>query len=554
MRNPMPISPEIAELFIERFPRYAFSLPTWTEGTDVLPGADQEWLRALPLEHAEVLYIYGLGDGSSAVLLQDWLKKHPAHRLIFLEPRTDRIVQFLTQPLAKEALQSSQIEIFHLSTHGEKTRLLQELAERYPMRGVFLEPAPHCSAQDRPSLSRTRIQLLRKTALTHAVFVDRFMNHIPLSHLVRHSRHFSSNFYANRLKDAFQGIPAIICGAGPSLQRSIDDLRQMEHQALIFAGGSAIAALSRQGITPHFAIAIDPNPEEFHRLKNSFAFEAPLLFSSRLFPDCLAALNGPFGYVRSGMSGISELWLDEQLQLTEPIFGEHLPAESLSVTTLAAAIAYYFGCNPILFDGLDLAYTQNRRYAEGVMAEEEAGDQGLQPVDRHLMKKDRQGKPVMSAVRWIMESSALSKLAKRYSKRRFVNCTQGGIGIKGLETMTLAEMRASFSQMRDLRGLIHSAIQRAPMPPTQSKVSEKIEELRKSLDNVLAHLEILAANQSAGKCALAEIELKEELASAILFCNIEQTISSACSNPEKGPAYWKAFQERAMLAKRSFDQ
>ena len=547
------LDPEIEELFIERFPRYALSLPTWSLATDVLPPIDPKWLGSLPLVHAEVLYLYGMGDGRAAILLQEWLKD-PSHRLIFLEPQEDRVVQFLHQPFAKEVLQSSQIEIYHLPQRREKTALLQELSERYPMRGVFFESGPHLSPHDRSAMLRTKLQLMRKTALTHALFVDRFMHHIPLSHLVHHVRHFPSYFYANRMKDAFQGIPAVICGAGPSLQRSIDDLRQLEHQALIFAGGSAIAALSREGICPHFAVAIDPNPDEFQRLKNSFAFEAPVLLSSRLFPDCLATLNGPSGYVRSGMAGITELWMDEELQLTEPILGEHLSSESLSVTTLSAAIAYFFGCDPIIFDGLDLAYTQNRRYADGVMAPEEDSDQSLQPVDRHMMKKDRQGKSVRSAVRYVMESGALSKLARRLRKRRWVNCTQGGIGIKGVETRSLSEMRASFSLMWDLRALVHSTLQRVPMPATSAMISQKIDELRKSLDKVLEHLEILVKNESPGKCALAEIELQEELASAILFYDIQRTIHAVLPHSEKGLDYWKAFQERARLAKCSLDQ
>ncbi|MBF8263427.1 MAG: hypothetical protein HW387_1092 [Parachlamydiales bacterium] len=539
-----------AALFVERFPRYGLSILAWPTGVDVLPSADALWLGSLPLQHAEVLYLYGLGDGSAALLLKDWLDRHPAHRLIFLEPQAQRIMQFLNGPLAMQVLRWAQIEIYHLPQGKEKRALLQEMADRYPVRGAFLAQGPHLPSSEKQSMARTKLALLRKTALSHAVFVDQFMGHVPLRHLVLNARHLPSAFYLNRMKDSFRNIPAIICGAGPSLQSSLYDLGQMENQALVFAGGSAIAALTQQGISPHFAIAIDPNPEEMRRLKNSFAFEVPFLFTSRLFSDCFAAVNGPFGYVRSGMSGIPELWLDEEMGLTEPTLGALLSPESISVTGLSAAIAYFLGCDPIIFDGLDLAYTNQRRYAAGVAASEEASHESLQPVDRHLMKKDRQGRPVVSAVRWVMEANALSRMARRHRDRRWVNCTQGGIGIKGIETALLSAMRSSFSSMRDLRALVHSATQRWAMPTTTAVISEKIDELKTSLDRVLGHLEILVQNDNAGKCALAEIELFDEEAAAIIFLDIQKTIRAL--DPDRKTFDWKAFQKMALQCQRAF--
>ncbi len=50
----------------------------------------------------------------------------------------------------------------------------------------------------------------------------------------------------------------------------------------------------------------------------------------------------------------------------EPV-GPELGPEAFSVTTIAIALAVEMGCNPILLDGIDLAYTGMKRYAEGVM-------------------------------------------------------------------------------------------------------------------------------------------------------------------------------------------
>jgi hypothetical protein len=515
------IDAEVAGLFTERFPRYALSLSMWKE----------EAFHP-PEEHVEVLYVYGV-DEALALFLQSWLFDKRERRLIFLEPREERIVRFLRSHFAKEILEEKQIEIYHLPRGRGKSHLFLELAERYPVRGIEIVSSPEY--RGRGEVQRARLQLLRKTALTHAHFLERLHGHIPFSNLLRNLTHLPAAFYVNGMKDAFRGIPAMICGAGPSLSSSFGMLKGLEEKALIFAGGSAIGALSNQGIAPHFAVAIDPNPDELERLKNcSFALEVPFLFSCRLFPDVFATSKGPFGYMRSGMAGLPELWFEEELGLlNDEILGASLPAESLSVTMLSAAVAHHLGCDPILFDGLDLAYTGNKRYTEGVNATcKEPGEENVQPVDRSLSSRDRFGKKITSAVRWIMESDSLSLFAKRCKERRWINCTAGGLALKGIESMPLSHAIQLFDVERDLRKVVREAIAKSPMPASAKDIlPQKIEELKESIKRVIEHLDILILGKCQGLAALSEIEIKEELAYQILFYGMEKTCT------------WKEFRE-----------
>jgi len=542
----MPISPDIAELFAARFPRYAFSLPCWPE-EDILSPTDS--LPNLPLQQIEVLYFYGMRNANWALELKTWLQEKSDRRLVFLEPQAERIVHFLKQPFARDVLDLKQVEIFHLSSHREKSALIQELAERHPYRGIFIVPGSGLSASERQNYRRTKLLLLRKTALTHAQTMERLHGHIPLSNLLKNLHHLANAFYVNRWKNAFLNIPVIICGAGPSLNDSIEALKKLGNRAIIMAGGSAIAALTAQGVQPHLAVAIDPNPDEFLRLQNSLAFETPFLFTTRLYPDAFSTSNGPLGYMRTGMSGIPELWFEEEIGLKDLILGAYLPSESLSVTTLAMALAEHFGCNPIHFAGLDLSYSNNRRYAEGVLANEE-GDENLQPVDRYLQKRDRQGRLVRSAVRWVMESGAIAQFAKRFKHNRWINCTSNGLPIRGIENQPLDPASEVFSREWDIMGMIHQAVRLFPMPDnTASAVKQKRDELVKSLDAVLSHLCILSQNDNLGKCALAEIELAEELAYNVLFFDIEKTLRK---NERDVVVYWKEFKQMASNYRSSF--
>jgi hypothetical protein len=323
----------------------------------------------------------------------------------------------------------------------------------------------------------------------------------------------------------------------------LDLLRQAEKKALIIAGGSALAALSSKGIVPHFGMAIDPNLEEYRRLKGNFAFEMPLLYSTRVHPGIFQTSNGPFGYLRSGIGGAVELWIEEELGLLDPLMGQHVSMEATSVTSICIAWAQFLGCNPILIEGVDLAYTKNRHYARGVIEDDsemafEEIDREKSAADRIFRRKGRNGKMVFTAVRWIMESDSISHFAKKHPEVRFVNTTSGGIGFKGIEDVPLHKAIRGFKEC-EIRKKVYEEIAKHPMPKnTQEKILEKMGELKKSLGRLIGHLRVLS-QEKKGSCALAEVELKEEMAFLYLFYDIFQIL-------KPGPAFWKTWLDLAL--------
>ena len=396
--------------------------------------------------------------------------------------------------------------------------------ERYPVQHIEAVALPGYPIS---CFRRFRLELQRKTTLSHSLFLDRLHGYQPFENFVRNVPRLQGAFYGNGLKDAFQGMPAIVCGAGPSLQEAIPLLKELDGRALVIAGGSTLAALSSQGYVPHFGVAIDPNLEEYRRFRNSFCFECPLLFSTRVFPAIFRTCSGPFGYLRSGIGGAPELWLEEELGLTDPLLGKHLSDESISVTAICLAFAQHIGCSTILLSGVDLAYTGGRRYAAGV-SDEATRLQELESAksvaDRIVRKKDKQGRFVHTAVRWLMEAASISHFAKKHPEIRWINTTSGGLKIEGLEEIPLSQANSLLlAEPQDLRKQVARAIARAPMPQPKTDL---LQELKGSVLSVIGHLEILSGRKKGSK-ALAELELKEELAGSVLFYDMEKVLEQA---------------------------
>ncbi len=498
--------------FCERFPKYALLAPGW-EPTRL---RDVKFER--PASDIEVLYVIGLGSFYGQ--LKSWLHEHPERQLIVLEEDDGVVAAALQQPAPW--LSDPQVDFALLPKGKERELLFQELAEKYPAKHIEVFGPP-----------KDRLTLLRKTTLAHALFTDRLHGFQPFENFVQNIPRLSGGFYANGLKNSFRGVPAIVCGAGPSLQAAIPLLKQLEGRAIVIAGGSTLAALSAQGYQPHFGVAIDPNLEEYHRFKNSFCFEGPLLFSTRVFPKIFETCNGPFGYVRSGVGGAPELWLEEELKLTDPLLGEHLSDESISVTAICLAFAQHIGAGPILLSGVDLAYTGGKRYAAGVTDEKlqlKDLEKTHNSADRIVRRKDKQGKQVFTAVRWVMEAASIAHYAKSHPEIEWVNTTSGGLPIAGLKEMSLeAATEKYLTKQWDLRGKVAQQIALNPLPQAPNILVE----LKGSLARLIEHLEILTG-QKTGSKALAELEIREELAASILFYDMPKVLEQALSRKVRG--------------------
>ena len=238
--------------------------------------------------------------------------------------------------------------------------------------------------------------------------------------------------------------------------------------------------------------------------------------------------------------------------LKEVSLEELLPKNTLSVTSLAIGCAVLLGCNPILFEGLDLAYTDKCEYAVGVDAAAKPTED-VNPFNRNVLKKGRKGKRVLTAVRWVMESQAISRSTKLNPERRWIDCTAGGLGLKDVEEMPLSEAAKLFSQQRDLRGFVYAMYARHPLPKhAQDLLAKSRLDLEQSLDRVIWHLETLIRGEPRAQCILSEIDIQEESAYQALFLDIRKTLRSALleNDPQK---YWKAFLEVAQDCKQSFE-
>ena len=263
------------------------------------------------------------------------------------------------------------------------------------------------------------------------------------------------------LAGQYQGVPAFIVGAGPSLGKNGHLLADAAKKGIVFALNSSARALDSYGVEPQ-VLACMESIDVSHLFEGvSYIDRVARAISLTAHPQNLRKGSGPLLPVFEGIQ-------QQDLPLTT-LLGHPGLSVSGSVSTVAFSLALRLGCSPIVFVGQDLAYTDGKAYAAGSAYEQSrvrlgADGQSLEHdwcdtlkathnqgenkmTDREPLLEvtawGGEGKATstigFSAVRAWLESASIT-LAKLRPELRLVNATEGGARIAGFEECRLSDL------------------------------------------------------------------------------------------------------------------
>lgn len=289
----------------------------------------------LTTDQVQLRCLFGLPSSEQILELSFWLDQDPARAVAIIE---DEVAIGVELP--------ERMELYWM---GASDAVLMQLARDHLFMPFSFESIKGNGERVKERLEKAWTEVHLKASDFQGRGLD------ILSNLLANVPHINESRKGSGLKGAFTGRAAVICGAGPSLEREAPRLEALKDRALILAGGSALAALSHLGVAPHMGGYIDPNPP-FERFASSRAFDLPLLFQSRLDPQ-IAKMHGGEKVWFEG-SGIhpAEQWLT----------GTGCFDAGWNVATFLVAVALFMGCDQIALVGVDLDLVGGRAYAGGV--------------------------------------------------------------------------------------------------------------------------------------------------------------------------------------------
>ncbi len=387
---------------------------------------------------SDVLCSFGV-HSSLYTQARSWLDGDPNRRLIFIEDRPEALAQLLEESESILLLKDLRVKLYFL----ESPLQIEPLAKKIGWSAVFLKmellnlrQSPHFESF---------YQVIQSTHLAANLLLSDAADWGCSA--IRHAKKNLSRLFHFAADLSFPNIPALIVGAGPSLEKNRHLLEPLRDKALICAGGHA---LDRLRFPPHFAAAIDKE-EPLQRI--SFP-KVPFCFQARTHAKNFSLIQGESFLVPEGHFSFLN-WLTGQ---------EGLFDGGWTVGNFLTALAVQWGCNPIVFVGMDYCYSGKKKYAQGSSV----------AIDGLVETKNRFGETVWTQRDWLMAVEWTEKFAEKHPDRQFLNATEGG-----LEFLTEARLQDLDWKGISVQEKVEEAMRRAPAQKAPSRWAEWEQSLKR---------------------------------------------------------------------------
>lgn len=244
---------------------------------------------------------------------------------------------------------------------------------------------------------------------------------------IKNLPYFTRGLPVDKFKDLYKDSPAIIVSAGPSLKKNIKKLKEVSNNLVIISGPRTLKPLMINGIKPNFLCAIDSKEEQYNLCK-----------------DYIEEYNNPLLFYEHTNEKLLQKHMGQKVFFTISNFIEKVTGlrkayikQGTSVAHIMTTFAVELGCNPIIFIGQDLAYTNDKNHALIAESENEVYTFENMKRDDDLFVEGIDGKPIRTSLMLNSFRLFLEDIIKINPDIKFINATEGGSRIKGTIEMTL---------------------------------------------------------------------------------------------------------------------
>lgn len=269
-------------------------------------------------------------------------------------------------------------------------------------------------------------------------------------------------------KDCWKDRPALIVAAGPSLNKQLPQLREVQDKFLIIAAEKTWSILQKAGIKAHIVVAIDP------RSPPAWEIEPPddvwFLVASSCNPVTVKSKSGR--HVVSFATPSHE-------EILKPMIGERgcLPSGG-SVANNAFSFAKLMGAAPVILIGQDLAYTGGVSHATGYFDMKSLDnikvaqkDNGYREIEGYWGDRVQTDRQLDSYRKWYEDYITL------HPSEIVINATEGGAKIEGSVQMSFAQACQKYAEKTPVSIIDLWPSEKIYISPDSSSIDTKFNDL-----------------------------------------------------------------------------
>jgi len=380
----------------------------------------------------DILFVYGFGLGEHIKCLR---KEFPYNRILVFEPNY-KLKDYITS--LKWISEDKNLLVMCCNEERLKKYILYEI-EDYDIKNVktiyFANYDQIYKAEILEFVEIIKDNIFR--ASTNINFKN-FASKRKFEGIMNNLPQIVESLPAKFLQDKYFGKPAIIVSAGPSLDKNIDELKGAEDKALIMVGARTLDPLLKRNIKPSLLGVVDAFDEMYNLVKDDINNNGvPLLY-----------YNGTNEKLVAEHKGLKLFFGDNEFleEISEGKIPYYCWGGSIAHTLTIYALV--LGCNPIIYIGQDLAYTDEKCYAE------DSNNVSYRSLDdANIIVEAVNGGTVRTNDELKNFKVQLEEIVRQFSQIKFINATEGGARIKGTIEMTLDDVIANYMPNEEIKSI-----------------------------------------------------------------------------------------------------
>jgi len=369
-------------------------------------------------ERASTYLVYGLGLGYHINELEDIIQNKSGKYHIYIIEFNKEILKLATENINLDRIfQNENITLIMMNNEIEA---YNELYKILSIKDIKI-------AIHQPSLNIIPNEFIELKYILEEYIVQQ--NSIEVySTILDHN--FQSNIKSfdknvDTLFNKYKNRPLYLVAAGPSLDKNIQELSNVKGSGIILSVGRAVRSLLAAGILPDYIIITDPSDFLYNMQLKGLDIKVPIIVLSTCDKNVMLQYKGTkYIALQQGYDPAEEY---------AKINNHQLVRTGGSVATTGLDVAIRMGCNPIVFVGQDLAFTNNKTHSDATFSKDTSSRHNLRETKDMCGKVTYTSKTLSIYLKWlerrIMEEEDVD----------FIDATEGGMKIQGTKVVNLKD-------------------------------------------------------------------------------------------------------------------
>lgn len=238
--------------------------------------------------------------------------------------------------------------------------------------------------------------------------------------------HMANSPDVGELAGLFADTPFILIGAGPSLDESIDFLREVQDRAIIVTSNSPFRKLINSGIRPHLAVTADPLSPTLAGFENVSLNGVPLACPFSAYPEIVRRFSGRI---------LSWVTFSPIVDVLKEAMGLKPGTQIMEQGTVSGCVldlSRLLGCKKVLFIGQDMCVRADGKYYTDDSSYADSGAHYSNKMEGHRLPGNTLEEVIVEG-RLYVYLKTFEKFINENPGVEYRNLARTGVKVKGAE-------------------------------------------------------------------------------------------------------------------------